>query len=187
MRVPEEVAWAALDAGAKRRRLLDAAERVFVREGIDAPVPEIAAEAGTGIGTVYRQFSCREELVAALVLERLAWSEAQVRELDDGAADAGVAFEAVLVRLVERQGYDDVLAEALVRTSERTEVAGALASLNDALGALLLRAREHGSLRSDATPDDIPLLFAATRAAERRAPGGGRRMLHLLLDALRAP
>ncbi len=185
MRVPEEVAWGALDADAKRRRLLDAAERVFVREGIDAPVPEIAAEAGTGIGTVYRRFASREELVAALVLERLAWCEAQVHELGDGAADAGTAFEAVLVRLVERQGYDDVLAEALARTSERTEVAHALASLNDVLGALLVRARAAGSVRADATPDDIPLLFAATRAAERRTPGGGRRMLHLLLDALR--
>ena len=184
MHVPELAAWTSLDAREKRRRLLDAAERVFVREGIDAPIPEIAAEAGTGIGTVYRQFSCKEELIAALVLERLTWSEAQVRELD-GAAAPGAALEAVLVRLVERQGYDDVLAEALARTSERVEVAHALAAFKDALWDLLVRAREAGSVRADATRDDIALLFASTRAAERRLPGGGRRVLRLLLDALR--
>ncbi|HEX5146556.1 MAG TPA: helix-turn-helix domain-containing protein, partial [Conexibacter sp.] len=164
MQVPE-AAWGTLDADGKRRRLLDAAERVFVRAGIDAPVPEIAAEAGTGIGTVYRQFSCREELVAALVLERIAWSEAQVRERDAAAGAAGAALEAVLVRLVERQGYDDVLAEALARTSGREEVALAVASFMDALGALLARARAEGSVRADATLDDVGLLFAATRAA----------------------
>lgn len=184
MDVPE-VAWATLDSSGKRRRLLDAAERAFVREGIDAPIPEIAAEAGTGIGTVYRQFTCREELVAALVLERLAWSEQQVRELDASEAP-GEALEAVLVRLVERQGYDGVLAEALARTSERPEVAQALASFVDVLVTLVARAREAGSVRADVTLDDVWLLFAATRAAERRLPGGGRRMLQLLLDALRA-
>jgi AcrR family transcriptional regulator len=63
-------------AGAGRRRrsdvvrneqvLLDAAAAVFVRAGVDAPVREIAAEAGVGMGTIYRHFPNRADLVVAV-------------------------------------------------------------------------------------------------------------------------
>ncbi|RWZ58446.1 TetR/AcrR family transcriptional regulator [Labedella populi] len=46
--------------------LLDAAAAVFVRSGVDAPVREIAAEAGVGMGTIYRHFPTRPELVVAV-------------------------------------------------------------------------------------------------------------------------
>lgn len=48
------------------RTLLDAATEVFVRSGVDAPVREIAATAGVGIGTIYRHFPNRAELVVAV-------------------------------------------------------------------------------------------------------------------------
>jgi hypothetical protein len=54
-----------------------------------------------------------------------------------------------------------------------------------ALGLLLVRAQAAGAVRADLTLDDLTLLFAATRGAERRLPGGAPRMLALLLDALR--
>lgn len=46
--------------------LLDAAAEVFVRSGVDAPVREIAATAGVGIGTIYRHFPTRADLVVAV-------------------------------------------------------------------------------------------------------------------------
>lgn len=46
--------------------LLDAAAAVFVVSGVDAPVREIAAEAGVGVGTIYRHFPTRSELVVAV-------------------------------------------------------------------------------------------------------------------------
>lgn len=54
------------DAQRNEQSLLAAAAAVFVRSGIDAPIREIAAEAGVGLGTVYRHFPTRADLVIAL-------------------------------------------------------------------------------------------------------------------------
>lgn len=55
-----------LDARRNEQALLDAAAAVFVRSGVDAPVREIAAAAGMGMGTIYRHFPNRAELVVAV-------------------------------------------------------------------------------------------------------------------------
>lgn len=49
-----------------QQALLDAAAEVFVTSGVDAPVREIAAKAGVGVGTIYRHFPTRPELVVAV-------------------------------------------------------------------------------------------------------------------------
>ena len=54
------------DALRNQRALLDAAAAVFVTSGVDAPIREIAARAGVGIGTVYRHFPNRADLVVAV-------------------------------------------------------------------------------------------------------------------------
>jgi len=54
------------DARRNERALLDAAARVFVASGVDAPVREIAAAAGVGVGTIYRHFPTRADLVVAV-------------------------------------------------------------------------------------------------------------------------
>jgi AcrR family transcriptional regulator len=55
-----------VDAQRNQQALLDAAAAVFVTSGVDAPVREIAARAGVGIGTIYRHFPTRPELVVAV-------------------------------------------------------------------------------------------------------------------------
>ena len=54
------------DALRNQQTLLDAAAAVFVRSGVDAPVREIAAEAAVGIGTIYRHFPTRADLIVAV-------------------------------------------------------------------------------------------------------------------------
>lgn len=54
------------DVRRNERALLDAAAAAFVASGIDAPVRDIAARAGVGVGTVYRHFPSRAELVVAV-------------------------------------------------------------------------------------------------------------------------
>ncbi|WP_155351884.1 TetR/AcrR family transcriptional regulator [Acrocarpospora pleiomorpha] len=54
------------DARRNERALLDAAASVFVTDGVDAPVRRIAAEAGVGMGTIYRHFPSRADLVVAV-------------------------------------------------------------------------------------------------------------------------
>ncbi|MBB3050973.1 AcrR family transcriptional regulator [Prauserella isguenensis] len=55
-----------VDARRNEKTLLDAAARVFANQGVDAPVRQIAAEAGVGVGTVYRHFPQRSDLVIAV-------------------------------------------------------------------------------------------------------------------------
>lgn len=55
-----------VDARRNEQRLLDAAAAVFVASGVDAPIREIAAEAGVGLGTLYRHFPTRTDLVVAV-------------------------------------------------------------------------------------------------------------------------
>lgn len=59
------------DARRNEQALLDAAAAVFVRAGVDAPVREIAAEAGVGMGTIYRHFPSRADLVVAVFRHQL--------------------------------------------------------------------------------------------------------------------
>jgi AcrR family transcriptional regulator len=181
-----QACWADLDAEEKRTRLLSAAGAVFARDGLDAPMPAIAAAAGAGVGSVYRQFPSKRDLLAALVVERL-------RDIEDGAdaacasrAGAWSALTALLWTLVERQVVDDVLGEAMATVSEHAPVQESLARTTQALESLLAAARIEGRLRADATTLDLRLLFAATRAAARLGDGAWSRMLELGIDALQA-
>jgi AcrR family transcriptional regulator len=54
------------DARRNEAALLDAAAAVFVRSGVEAPVRDIAAEAGVGMGTIYRHFPTRADLIIAV-------------------------------------------------------------------------------------------------------------------------
>ena len=59
------------DAARNREAVLSAAREVFAEAGLDAPLEEIARRAGVGIGTVYRRFGCREQLVSAAVTREI--------------------------------------------------------------------------------------------------------------------
>lgn len=66
--------------------LLDAAAAVFVTSGVDAPVREIAAKAGIGVGTIYRHFPTRPELVVAVYRHQVeACADAGPRLLAESA------------------------------------------------------------------------------------------------------
>ena len=66
-----------------------AAERVFAEHGLDAPMPAVARAAGAGVGSLYRQFASKDELVAALAERRL--TRIGVRLEDALAQPAGLA------------------------------------------------------------------------------------------------
>ncbi|MCW2953268.1 MAG: regulatory protein TetR [Conexibacter sp.] len=177
--------WTDLTPQEKRARLLDAAAEVLSRDGIDAPMPAIAAAAGIGIGSVYRQFVSRDDLVAALVIERIVFTTEEARAALD-ASSAWDALVALMRTMVERQIADDLMSEAIARTSDRPDVSERLDACSAAIEQLLVKARAEGTLRADATIEDVYLVFAGARAGEQRLPGGARRMLELLVDALRA-
>jgi AcrR family transcriptional regulator len=179
--------WSSLGQQEKRARLLLAAGEVFARDGLDAPMPAVAAAAGAGVGSVYRQFPSKRDLLAALVVERLQESERGAEAALASGEDRWSALTGLLWMLAERQAGDDVLGEAMVTVSEHPAVVEALAATVVSLERLLAAARTEGKLRTDATTLDLRLLFAATRAALQLEAGAWRRMLELGIDALRAP
>ena len=186
LQAAEENCWSELDPAEKRERLLRAAGEVFARSGLQAPMPAIAAAAGAGVGSVYRQFPSKRLLLAALVIERL-------EEMREGAETAVVspagpwaALVSLLRDYAERQAGDCVYAEATACVSTEPDVARAHEATTAAWERLLEAARAEGRLRPDASTDDIRLIFAAMRAASQVEEGAWRRMLELSIDALAA-
>lgn len=92
----------AREAGARRTRkaLLDAAASVFVERGVQAPIRDIAGRAAVGIGTVYRHFPDRAELVIAVYRHQIDECAALAEELKD-SSEPGRALETWISAFVE--------------------------------------------------------------------------------------
>jgi AcrR family transcriptional regulator len=86
------------DARRNRERLLNAAREVFVEQGVDAPLEEIAQRAGVGIATLYRRFPDRVALMRAVALHVLRQVTAEARA---ALAEESDAFRA-LARYLHR-------------------------------------------------------------------------------------
>jgi AcrR family transcriptional regulator len=181
---PGECEWAALDTEAKRERLLRAAAEVFAREGLDAPMPAIAAAAGAGVASIYRQFPSKHELFAALVTRRFEQIADAARSAFAREGDCWSELTEMLWMLVEQEAADDFLGEARTAVANHPDVVSATEQATAGFEQLLAGARAEGRLRADASMLDIRLLFAATRAAKRVEPHAWPRMLKLLIDAL---
>src|SRR6185436_6544187 len=93
------------DAARNRARLLVAAKEVFAARGLDATMDEVARRAGVGVGTAYRRFRNRDDLIAALFEERL---DDFMRLLDEALADADpwAGLRGFLERSMEMQAED---------------------------------------------------------------------------------
>jgi AcrR family transcriptional regulator len=179
-------AWAELGATGKRERLLAAAERVFAERGLDAPMPAIARAAGAGVGSLYRQFASKEELVAALAERRLCQLE---QRLDRALAepDAWGALQDFLWHALGDDASDDVSAQAIATASSAEHVRRARERVQARVEALVARASEQGQLRPDATRLDVSLVIVAARSVRHLHPTAWRRMVELAIDGLRAP
>jgi AcrR family transcriptional regulator len=177
-------AWSDLDAGSKHDRLLEAAERVFAEQGLEAPMPVIAQAAGAGIGSVYRQIASKEELVAALAERRLAEIEAELdRALGD--EDAWRGFSGFLWRALEARPYDDVSSAAIASAQATPSVGEVRGRVHRKVEELVARAQAQGTMRADASRQDVTLVFLSARAVKHVGPDAWRRVVELALDGLR--
>ncbi len=167
--------------------LLEAALAVFATSGVDAPVREIAEKAGVGIGTVYRHFPQRSDLIVAVFRHQV-----------DACADAASVLAAkhppgeALALWMQR--YADFIAT-------KRGLATALHSgnpafntlpiyfdkrLRPALQALLNAAASAGEVRTDIEPDDLLRAVASLcMSADGERTDYVRRMVALLVDGLR--
>jgi AcrR family transcriptional regulator len=178
------------DAERNRRRLLDAAFEVFSERGLDVGVGEIAARAGVGRGTLFRNFASKEDLIAAIVSERMREATATGRALLD-ADDPGEALFEFLREIVEGQRTNRALFEAIEDTFlQNEEIAAGYDEFVGLLAELLARAQRAGAIRADVGALDLIVMTKgiceAATALQHVNPDMAERQLDLVRAALRS-
>jgi len=179
------------DARTNRVRVLDAADEVFGRGGESASTEEVARLAGVGIATVFRNFPTKAALLEAVLVRRFERLRDQARELV-GAADPGRVFFDFFAHMVADAAGKIAIAEALADAGGDAPAGAARASdeLERAVGVLLERAQEAGTVRTDVgLPEVYALLIGASRAAAlaRLDEDVQSRALAIVFDGLAGP
>ena len=178
------------DAREHRDRLVAAAQREFAARGVDASLEKIAREAGVAIGTLYRHFPTRLDLLMAAFRPR-------VQEFLDGAskalavADPWEGFASYLENMFAMQagdrGFNDFLSRRFTDNAETERIHDQMCG---DIENVLIRAQDAGQARPDITQADIVNLIWSIGpimdATSITAPNAWRRYLHLVLDAYRA-
>ena len=167
--------------------LLEAAKTVFGTSGVDAPAKQIADLAGVGVGTLYRHFPQRSDLVKA-VFHRGVDACADAATTLAAAHEPGAALALWLHRYTEFLSTKRGLATALHSGDPAYSALPAyfMQRLKPALGSLLEAATASGEIRAGISPKDI--LHAVANLCVP-VPGEGiaysQRMVALLIDGLR--
>jgi AcrR family transcriptional regulator len=178
------------DATRNRQRIITAARELLVASGLDVSVRQIAGRAGLGLGTLYRHFPTRDDLVDAVLEdafeEYVAIAERALRE-----PDAWTAFTRFVEEALEMGSRNRALKDVLETRAHGRERARAVRRrIRPLLARLVTRAQEQGALRADFSPQDLPVLFwSSDRVIELAgdvAPDLWRRQLGFVLDGLRA-
>lgn len=174
------------DAQRSLDALLQAAKEVFAASGVNAPIRDIAGKAGLGVGTVYRHFPQRSDLIAA-VFRR------EIDECADAAVDLAEQHEPydALRQWMQRFSAFFATKRGLASALHSGEPAYATlpdhfeARLRPALQHLLATAVDAGQVRSDITASELLGAIARLSMSEVDEPVQAQRMVALLADGLR--
>jgi len=178
------------DAERNRQRIIDAAEELFARSGLEVPLEDIAQHAGVGIATLYRRFPTRADLVAA-TFERTISTYAKIVSAALGDPDPWRGFSAMITELCDLQAADAALKDLMtLSVPNSTVVENFRAQVRDDLLTLITRAQATGRLRADFDITDIPMLLLANAglvtATRGGAPGAGRRFAAYMIQSFRS-
>ncbi len=187
--LPDTVRPLRRDAERNRQRILKAASEVFNERGLEVSLDEIARYAGVGVGTVYRRFRTKEELVEALFVDRID-SVAAIAAGALQAPDPWSGLVSFMEQMAEMMAGDLGLRQMLMfATYGQDRVAYARQRNAPLVERLVERAQAAGQLRTDLRQTDIPLivflLAEATHLTHGASPEIWRRYLTLILDGLR--
>jgi AcrR family transcriptional regulator len=176
------------DAVRNRARIVETAREVFAARGSDASLEEIARGAGVGIGTLYRHFPTRDDLVAAVFHDRIGELEVLAEELlaSDAPGDALATW--LHAQLQQASTCRGLAAEAMLTMLSPTDAPSPCESMRQAGAALLARAQAAGEVREGVEIDDlVRMVQAVTLAAEESGdPAASERLFGFVLDGVRA-
>ncbi|HEU4978768.1 MAG TPA: TetR/AcrR family transcriptional regulator [Solirubrobacteraceae bacterium] len=159
-------AGAAQAAADKRRQILDAAVRVFARQGFNqCRVSDIAAEAGVAYGLVYHYFRSKDEVLDTLFLERWNVLLEVIRELDGRDLAAREKLHAIAAFIVDSYRHDPELMKVII--VEVTRAANSFGRTHlpkireayDLIADIVEAAQADGTFRPDVTPDFAAMAF----------------------------
>jgi AcrR family transcriptional regulator len=178
------------DAELNRQRLLAAADELFAKYGLDVTLNDIAHHAGVGVGTAYRRFANKQQVIDALFERRLDEVAAMADEaLADPDAWQGLTMflERSLQMQMEDRGLTEILNNPQLGQHRVDEARDRIAPL---VSAIVERAREEGVLRSDFDSTDAIFLQVALAAVIDKTRGISpvlyRRYLMMFLDGIRS-
>jgi AcrR family transcriptional regulator len=184
--MPVEQRQLRADAERNRKRLVESAQALFRERGLDVGVAEIAHAAGVGRGTLFRNFACKEDLIAAIVAERMQDAAARGEELLTSEHPDDAVFE-FLSELVGRQQLDRALFQALDETwLSKDVIRAAHAAVFDVLERLLTRAQSAGTVRLDVGAMDVLMMFKGACEAATSFAHVGPTVIERHLDLIRA-
>jgi AcrR family transcriptional regulator len=178
------------DGRRNREALLAAARETFAEHGLNASLQHVARAAGVAIGTLYRHFPTRDDLLVAVFAEKLrivADTGEQALAHDDAWEGFVLFLETLCALQAEDLGFNELASIDRPASGDAAEVREHIHQL---WRRLLARAQEHGAVRRDLVLNDMfILLWSHSRIIEATygvAPRAWRRHLHLMLDAYRA-
>jgi AcrR family transcriptional regulator len=186
------VAAPALRADARRNReaVIAAAKRLFADEGLDAQMPDVAKSAKVGVGTVYRHFPTKEDLIAALAAERFERLAEKARE-GIAAEDPWEGLCEFIRFSAQIQADDRGLCEVMGSRPEVMADSAYAVGLDQLCNELVKRAQRSGDLRKDLDWQDIPMIACSlgriTPAEHGPAVGRWPRLVEIVIDGLRSP
>lgn len=189
MTAPTPPAALRADARRNRARILAAASDVFSENGASATTEEVARRAGVAIGTVFRHFPTKDDLLRALMKDLLQRLTDQVSALAAQGDPATALFE-FFTSMVEQAAARKTVVDLLARSGTDVQVAGAVQALQDEIGRLLIRAQQAGAVRPEVRADEVMALLTST--GQGALQGGWDRELQgralaIIFSGLRSP
>jgi AcrR family transcriptional regulator len=157
---------AAPAAADKRRVILDAAVRVFARQGFHTcRVADIADEARVAYGLVYHYFSSKEEILDTLFVDRWGLMLDAIAEADAEKASPREKLSAIAAFIVDSYRYDPELMKVIIvevtraaNTFGRTHLAD-IREAYQQIASIVSRAQDDGLFRSEIDPQFAALVF----------------------------
>jgi AcrR family transcriptional regulator len=149
------------DAQRNRARILAAAEEVFAGGGPSASTEEVARRAGVAIGTVFRHFPMKADLLHALMKRLLEQVTADAADLIAHGDPTTALFEFV-AQLVTRTAANRTVVSLLAAEGMHVPITGPITSLTDAVRELLIRGQRARAIRADIQLDEVMALLEST-------------------------
>jgi AcrR family transcriptional regulator len=176
------------DARRNRARILAAAGEVFAERGPSASTEEVARRAEVAIGTVFRHFPAKDDLLRAILkdlLQRLGEQVAVLGRDGDPATALFEFFTSMVGQAAAKKTVIDLLAEA----GTDVQVAESAGALRDGVATLLIRAQQAGAVRPDVQVAEVMALLISTCQGALQAAWNDelqRRTLAVIFDGLSA-